>query len=178
MPLAMRAVVLCLVVDLAACPFVRTPPGLSAAQRAEIVGAHNAWRARVGTTPLVWSVELADRARRWAETLAGSGCGLQVSRGDAVGENLYWAGPVLRDTGRRAEPITPAAVVDAWASEATDYSYGRNACARGKTCGHYTQIVWGSTREVGCATATCPDEGVVWVCNYWPAGNVRGQRPY
>jgi len=178
MALATRAVVVWLVLHLAASSLVQTPPGLSAAERAEIVGAHNAWRARVGTAPLLWSAELADRAQRWAETLAGSGCELQISGGNGVGENLFGARPVPPGPARRPQPITPAAVVDTWASEAGDYSYGLNACARGKTCGHYTQIVWGSTREVGCGTAMCPDHGIVWVCNYWPAGNVRGQRPY
>ena len=43
--------------------------------------------------------------------------------------------------------------------------------------GHYTQIVWRSTVEVGCAVAR---SGLheVWVCRYSPPGNVVGQRPY
>lgn len=163
---------------LAALPLGPAPSGLTEGERAEIVGAHNGWRARVGTAPLAWSVELGDRAQRWADTLARRGCRLQVSGGDAVGENLFAAGPLRPRTGQRAEPVQPAAVVEAWAAEAADYSYGQNACAPGKTCGHYTQIVWKTTREVGCGMAACPDEGVVWVCNYWPAGNLRGQRPY
>ena len=47
---------------------------------------------------------------------------------------------------------TPAQVVDAWASEAPGYDYKTNSC-RAATCGHYTQMVWRNTHEVGCAVA-------------------------
>lgn len=47
--------------------------------------------------------------------------------------------------------------------------------------GHFTQIVWKGTQNVGCATQFCPN-GLVnagftnWftVCNYGPPGNIRG----
>jgi hypothetical protein len=48
-------------------------------------------------------------------------------------------------------------------------------------CGHYTQVVWRKTRELGCGYATCKRDGFLvefWACNYSPAGNVRGQEPY
>lgn len=41
--------------------------------------------------------------------------------------------------------------------------------------GHYTQIVWATTREVGCATARGARFDVL-VCRYWPAGNLMGAR--
>ncbi|MBN1209800.1 MAG: hypothetical protein JXB05_33430 [Myxococcaceae bacterium] len=64
--------------------------------------------------------------------------------------------------------MTTAGVVQSWASEAASYDYGTNACAPGKQCGHYTQIVWRSTTQVGCATK---------LCNSSPPGNYVGQRP-
>ena len=39
--------------------------------------------------------------------------------------------------------------------------------------GHYTQIVWPTTRRVGCATASNRANDYL-VCRYWPAGNVVG----
>ena len=68
-----------------------------------------------------------------------------------------------------------AEVVGYWAAEARDYSYRANTC-RGM-CGHYTQLVWNDTREVGCAVASEPGREV-WVCNYDPPGNWVGERPY
>ena len=40
--------------------------------------------------------------------------------------------------------------------------------------GHYTQIVWRNTRQVGCALAR-GEEMDFLVCRYWPAGNWRKQ---
>ena len=39
--------------------------------------------------------------------------------------------------------------------------------------GHYTQIVWPETREVGRAMASGQRFDVL-VCRYWPSGNVIG----
>ncbi|RXY91726.1 CAP domain-containing protein, partial [Klebsiella pneumoniae] len=46
-----------------------------------------------------------------------------------------------------------------------------------KDAGHYSQIVWRETREVGCAIETGNGMDVL-VCRYFPAGNVIGQSPY
>jgi hypothetical protein len=43
--------------------------------------------------------------------------------------------------------------------------------------GHYTQMVWKNTKEVGCGTAS-NDNLVVLVCRYSPSGNQLGQSPY
>ncbi len=39
--------------------------------------------------------------------------------------------------------------------------------------GHFTQVVWRGTAEVGCGTMTCGGMDV-WVCNYDPPGNMEG----
>ena len=36
--------------------------------------------------------------------------------------------------------------------------------------GHFTQVVWKDTRQLGCGVAMC-DGGEIWVCNYSPPGN-------
>jgi len=51
-------------------------------------------------------------------------------------------------------------------------------------CGHYTQVVWAKTRHVGCAIQDCSpltgafSQGTYLVCNYGPAGNYVGQKPF
>ena len=56
------------------------------------------------------------------------------------------------------------------------------------TTGHYTQMVWRTTKEVGCATASGSGsvsqaqgggsgEVVYLVCRYSPPGNMQGERP-
>ena len=44
-------------------------------------------------------------------------------------------------------------------------------------CGHYTQIVWKTTTEFGCAKSIC-EGNVTWVCNYNPPSNWVGEKPY
>jgi len=49
---------------------------------------------------------------------------------------------------------------------------------RGKMVGHYTQMVWSSTREVGAGVAHCPSGAIIVVASYHPAGNMVGSVPY
>jgi uncharacterized protein YkwD len=137
------------------------PPSLSR----DMLAIHNAVRARVGVAPLAWSDRLAARAQDWADTLLARKQFIHRPN-STYGENLFAI------TGAAA---SPAQVVNAWAAESRNYNYTSNKCSG--VCGHYTQIVWGGTKEVGCAVAR---EGrrEVWVCNYDPPGNWIGRRPY
>jgi hypothetical protein len=49
-------------------------------------------------------------------------------------------------------------------------------------CGHYTQVVWRTSTELGCGVASCKTQDGwnqdIWICNYGPAGNIGGQKPY
>jgi len=133
----------------------------------EMLAAHNGVRAHVGMAPLAWSDRLAARSQDWADVLLAR---KQFAHrpNSAYGENLF------EITGANAT-ASAAQVVSAWAEEARDYNYGSNKCRR--VCGHYTQIVWVDTREVGCAVAR-GGAREVWVCDYDPPGNWAGKRPY
>ena len=154
--------------------------GLTRAQADEVVRAHNAWRRRAGVPPLGWAADLATRAQARAEILAAHGCALEHGPlPEDVGENLFRVGP-LQVKGRKDERfgVTATQVVDAWGAESADYSAADDTCAWNRQCGHYTQIVWATTRDVGCGMSVCPTLGQVWVCNYRPRGNIRtGGRP-
>ena len=142
---------------------------------AEIVAAHNRWRAEVGVQPISYSDEVAASAQAWADNLKTTrNCHLQHSSGPN-GENLYWAGAWSNGP---AQDIKSADPVNSWASEKKDYDYASNQCAPGAVCGHYTQVVWANSTKVGCGMALCPDNTQVWACQYAPAGNWVGQKPY
>lgn len=164
---------------------VIAPSGLAldSRQQHEMVTAHNKWRAAVGVPDLKWSDRLAALATGWAKHLKEQGgCAPRHNpdnQNNRTGENLFWASPLMKSTGEREpQTITPNSVVAAWASESKDYDYAENVCASGKVCGHYTQIVWRGSREIGCDYAVCPDGAQVWVCSYAPPGNFISQKPY
>lgn len=149
----------------------------------DFVAAHNRWRAEVGVKEkLSYSPELAKSAQGWANMLKKTNhCQMRHSKPDGkYGENLYWGSALQWSDGRRElQQVTPEQVVDSWGSEIADYDYADNSCESGKMCGHYTQVVWRSTTTVGCAMAVCKDsKQQVWVCQYQPAGNWVGEKPY
>jgi uncharacterized protein YkwD len=126
---------------------------------------HNAVRARVGVPPLAWSAQLAATAQNWASRLIATN-DFSHQPANRYGENLY---------GISGGVASPGQVVGAWADEARDYDLRRDTCTG--VCGHYTQIVWRTTRNVGCGVASDP-EREIWVCEYDPPGNFIGYRPY
>lgn len=130
---------------------------------------HNYWRGKLGLPPLKWSNQLAAEAQKWADNLASRGCVMQHSN-TRYGENIYWS------MGKKR---SPQEVVDSWASEQKDFdTVTLNWEKNFHQVGHYTQIVWEKTKLVGCAVAYCQNGSEVWVCNYDPAGNVMGNKPY
>lgn len=147
--------------------------------------AHNTVRAELGLSQVAWSDDLAAFAQEWARYLAAeNGCRMrhrpdQGAEGSPYGENLYWASAVRLASGaRKRQDVSPQQVVSSWVREKQDYDQEQNRCRWGRSCGHYTQVVWQATRRIGCGMAFCPDRSQVWVCNYDPPGNHRGQAPY
>lgn len=156
--------------------------GLTRKEQVEMVKSHNAWRQRVGAPDLTWSNTLATTAQHYATTLSQVGCEMRHS-GNGYGENLYWSSPNIKSysSGRKIYELKAVSAKDVakpWADEIKDYDYYNNTCRQGSMCGHYTQMVWKSTTEVGCGKAICSNNAQIWVCNYNPAGNVVGQKPY
>lgn len=130
----------------------------------EMLNAHNDIRSRIDLPPLQWSEELATYSQKWANSLMTNNR-IAHNSNSPYGENII-------ATGLGA---TPTSVVNEWASESQSYTYITNTCDG--ECGHYTQLVWRSTREVGCAMAQ-NNQREIWVCSYDPPGNYRGEWPY
>jgi pathogenesis-related protein 1 len=140
---------------------------LSPATISEMLRAHNEVRRQRQIPPLRWSYSLEAVAQEWAEHLSAIRA-MQHDRSRRVGQNLFVS------YGRQ---MGPAFVVGKWAGESTDYDERRFKCAPGAVCGHFTQIIWRETKEVGCGVAG-GDDAQFWVCYYSPPGNIIGYKPY
>ncbi|XP_019631967.1 PREDICTED: peptidase inhibitor 16-like [Branchiostoma belcheri] len=155
---------------------------LSQDQINTILQAHNNYRSAVSPTAanmeyMEWDDSLATIAQSWADgcDFAHNPSPEATYSGSSVGENIY-AGTGSYNAGKETEN---------WNSEVSDYTYSSNSCASGRVCGHYTQVVWASSNKLGCGMKLCSTLATVnWnnanlvVCNYAPAGNFRGQKPY
>jgi pathogenesis-related protein 1 len=143
--------------------------GLNPSQISEMVEKHNYWRGKLGIGKVSWSAEVAKYAQEWAEKLALQGCNLRHRQNGKYGENIFWAMGIK---------ITPSTVVDDWADERKDFNHHTQECNNGNNCGHYTQVIWANTNQIGCGMARCKDGAEIWVCNYDPPGNYMGEKPY
>ncbi|MBD1871420.1 SCP-like extracellular [Oculatella sp. FACHB-28] len=136
----------------------------------EILEAHNKYRAEVNVAPLTWSDTLASNAQEWANHLASLGGNtLQHSPNSGEGENL-WLGT--------SGAFTYTQMVDMWGEEKQYFVDGTfpdvSSTGNWFDVGHYTQMVWGDTTEVGCAIANAGGNDIL-VCRYNPPGNYLGQ---
>lgn len=149
-----------------------------------VLQVSNDYRKAHDAEPLVWNETLTEYARNWADT-----CIWKHSDGP-YGENLAFGFP------------NASAAVAAWGDEGQWYNFQKPTGFTEKT-GHFTQLVWRSTAEVGCAAINCGysqddkerrdigdtevglqsraadgtmrAQGWYVVCEYTPAGNVVGR---
>jgi hypothetical protein len=152
------------------------------ADKSAILAGHNQARCAVNPTAqvmpaLVWRAALEVTAQAWANACVDvvPPFGLIDHNPNRSNGHPYYVGENIYASMTTA---LPTQAVQAWVAEAANYDYANNTC--NGECGHYTQVVWGNTLELGCARSLCP--GLVLrssiVCDYGPGGNVVGQRPY
>jgi hypothetical protein len=130
----------------------------------ELLSAHNKYRQEVRVPLLSWSNSLQNDAQGWANYLASKG---KFEHSNTKhGENLY------RATGKSYTQM-----VDGWGAEKRKFANHPISSSNLLEVGHYSQMVWKDTKQVGCATAN-GNKGTVLVCRYTSAGNVFGRRAY
>lgn len=133
----------------------------------QFIDTHNKYRTEVGLPPLTWNDNLANFAGEWAVHQGEKGCKMKHRPDNEYGENIYWS------SGRDFDPIY---TVDQWGGEKLQY-HDEVVGEEKAMVGHYTQMVWRTTTEVGCAAFNCGSSLIV-ICNYNPPGNWIGQHPY
>ncbi|KAF3342049.1 pathogenesis-related protein 1-like protein [Carex littledalei] len=153
-----------------ACVVVLTMQSTTLAQNTQqdYLDSHNAARSAVSVADISWD----DTVQAYAENYANqrkSDCSL-VHSGGQYGENLFMGS---------STSYTGVDAVNLWVNEKQYYDYNTNTCASGETCGHYTQVVWRHSTQLGCARVECDNNaGVFIICSYNPPGNYNGEKPY
>ncbi|KAG5897860.1 hypothetical protein JTB14_024894 [Gonioctena quinquepunctata] len=131
----------------------------------ECIRAHNEYRSKHGVPPLKLNRDMCKVSQDWANHLIKKGVLLHSNNRD-YGENLFCvqsSNPLFTVDGK--EPVQN------WYEEIKCYKFGVEPSSL--SAGHFTQVVWKDSRELGVAFAKSGGKIVV-VANYYPPGNVIG----
>ncbi|KAL1936315.1 hypothetical protein VTP01DRAFT_449 [Rhizomucor pusillus] len=120
---------------------------------AEVLKLHNEFRAKHSAPALEWSTKLAEYAQKWSDR-----CVFEHSQGP-YGENLAMG------YGSWTDAIT------AWYDEYKEYDYSNPGFS--SATGHFTQLVWKGTTQLGCGVTKCLN-GPLYTCSYYKPGNIVG----
>ncbi|CAK9298291.1 unnamed protein product [Gordionus sp. m RMFG-2023] len=135
-----------------------------------ILNTHNKYRAYVNPASsamfkLRWSSEGAIKAQAMTKRCIFNHSSLDrdraISKYSEGGQNLFLS--------RGTFVWNWNDIIKSWHDEVSDFTFGVH---RNTTTGHYTQVVWGTTQEVGCAMTQC-NADKIYACNYYPSGNIK-----
>jgi uncharacterized protein YkwD len=132
----------------------------------EALIAHNIYREKHHVPPVTLNREICLLAQKHANIMALNEDFLHshnTYKGEELAENLFMC------TGYK---ISGQNMVETWYNEGKDYDYNGDFQ---KGSGHFTQIVWKETKEVGFAYAQSKNGTFYAVGHYYPPGNFLGE---
>ena len=140
----------------------------------QVLAVHNSERVLVGVPALTWSNSLAADAQAWADHLAD--IDQMVHAGSDTnpneGENL---------AAGSSGGYTDGQLAQLWADEKSYFVEGTfpdvSSDGNWASVGHYTQMIWRNTTQVGCGHASSSGTDYL-VCRYNPSGNYIGEKVY
>ena len=136
----------------------------------EMLIAHNFYRAHHGAKPLVLNQHLIKKAQEYANQLAQTNV-FQHGDDEGIGQNLsYWWNSEVNELSNCAQFVEKS--IPKWYEEIDLYNFDQPGFS--DATGHFTQIVWTETTDLGCGLAMARDTAVYVVCDYTPEGNVDG----
>ncbi|XP_011145536.1 probable pathogenesis-related protein CaO19.6200 [Harpegnathos saltator] len=132
---------------------------------------HNVYRQRHNAPPLTMSPQLCEYAQTWANHLAHTNT-FYYRNDRNVGHNLY-----CRPGGAVPGDVTGQEVASYWYSAVRQYDFLKepDVLHANVNAGHFTQLIWASSRYFGVGKARSRSGKLIVVANYEPVGNVSGQ---
>ena len=133
----------------------------------DCLAVHNIFRSLLGLGPMAWNNDLAKTAKGWADNLASR---------DAFEHSGFKSGENLFQTTNGDKSCTAA--VRAWFDEFKLYNGEPIGQGDFHAYGHFTQLAWPDTNQVGCAATeyrSGRNTKKTTVCEYLPPGNVVGR---
>ncbi len=133
----------------------------------ELVDRHNYYRDQHRVSKLRKNDGIEEIAQQFSKKLIEKGQLVRSAnkyKGEPLGENLYYG---LNSGYVGTEPV------DVWYKGEEKFDYKANKMTEGT--GHFTQLVWKNTKEIGCGISQDAEGGYYVVCNYYPAGNYFGE---
>ncbi|KAK6636722.1 hypothetical protein RUM43_010385 [Polyplax serrata] len=133
---------------------------------------HNVYRQRHRSPPLTLCPELCNSAQEWANTLAHMNLFFYRPNAKHVGQNIY-----CKLNVKEASDVTGQEVAGYWYRACRYYNFlGEPKVLNANVnAGHFTQLVWASTSDVGIGIARTRGGKVMVVANYRPPGNTTGE---
>lgn len=114
------------------------------------------------------SKKLCSVSQEWADILAVEDRFAHRPNSN-YGENIY----CLWSSDRNAK-ANPKEVCRSWYDEIKEHDFGVEPKGIFKA-GHFTQLVWKSSQDLGVGVSKTKKGKVLVVCNYNPRGNIAGQ---
>ena len=133
----------------------------------EALHCHNDYRTKHHAPPLTINKELSSIAQQYADHLAKNDIFEHSDnkyKGNPLGENLYMCSGTA---------ITGKAMTSSWYNEIKDYDFTKPGFSM--QTGHFTQVIWKSTTQMGIGYAQSESGNYYGVANYYPAGNFTGE---
>ncbi|XP_076673952.1 uncharacterized protein LOC143372035 isoform X1 [Andrena cerasifolii] len=131
---------------------------------------HNVYRQRHNAPPLTMSPQLCEYAQTWANHLAHTNT-FYYRNDREVGQNLY-----CRPGGAVPTDVTGQDVASYWYSAVKQYDFLKepDILHANVNAGHFTQVIWASSRYFGVGKARSRSGKIIVVANYQPVGNTSG----
>lgn len=170
------------------------------ADKEEIVNKHNQLRAKIangkeqkgvdGSQPkaanmrqMVWNDQLAEVAQRWADQCKPTphDKNRRTDEFSYVGQNYAWKS----SSNPKRQKYLLKGMVKMWYNEVKDVFLEevKHFVSTTPVTGHYTQVAWAKTYEVGCGFISSVKRNgrnveSVLICNYGPGGNALNAPQY